>query len=53
MDAKEFATIPDVIGHSLRQVSDFKDFDLSFKAVARIDQLEVHSSMTSPLCGVR
>jgi dihydropyrimidine dehydrogenase (NAD+) subunit PreA len=38
MDAKEFATIPDVIGHSLRQVSDFKDFDLSFKAVARIDQ---------------
>src|SRR6202162_6043428 len=38
MDSKEFATIPDVIGHSLRQVSDFKDFDLSFKAVARIDQ---------------
>ena len=38
MDAKKFATIPDVVGHSLRQVSDFKDFDLSFKAVARIDQ---------------
>jgi dihydropyrimidine dehydrogenase (NAD+) subunit PreA len=38
MDAKEFAKIPDVVGHSLRQVSDFKDFDLSFKAVARIDQ---------------
>jgi len=38
MDAKEFATISDAIGHSLRQVSDFKDFDLSFKAVARIDQ---------------
>jgi dihydropyrimidine dehydrogenase (NAD+) subunit PreA len=38
MDAKQFATIPDVVGHSLRQVSDFKDFDLSFKVVARIDQ---------------
>jgi dihydropyrimidine dehydrogenase (NAD+) subunit PreA len=38
MDAKEFATISDVVGYSLRQVSDFKDFDLSFKAVARIDQ---------------
>jgi dihydropyrimidine dehydrogenase (NAD+) subunit PreA len=38
MDAKEFATINDVVGHSLRQVSDFKNFDLSFKAVARIDQ---------------
>ena len=38
MDAKKLATIPDVVGHSLRQVSDFKDFDLSFKVVARIDQ---------------
>src|SRR6202051_3987852 len=38
MDSKEFATIPDVVGHSLQQVSDFKDFDLSFKVVARIDQ---------------
>src|ERR1700736_388258 len=38
MDTKQFATIPDVVGHSLRQGSDFKDFDLSFKVVARIDQ---------------
>src|SRR6202790_3702823 len=38
MDSKKLAKIPDVIGHSLRQVSDFKDFDLSFKVVARIDQ---------------
>ena len=38
MDEKGFATIPDVIGRSLSRVSDFKDFDLSFKAIARIDQ---------------
>src|ERR1700676_2458684 len=38
MDAKQLATIPDVVGRSLAQVSDFKDFDLSFKVVARIDQ---------------
>jgi dihydropyrimidine dehydrogenase (NAD+) subunit PreA len=38
MDAKKLGTISDVVGRSLRQVSDFKDFDLSFKVVARIDQ---------------
>jgi dihydropyrimidine dehydrogenase (NAD+) subunit PreA len=38
MDEKGFATIPDVVGRSLHRVSDFKDFDLSFRAVARIDQ---------------
>ena len=38
MDEKGFATIPDVVARSLHRVSDFKDFDLSFKAVARIDQ---------------
>jgi dihydropyrimidine dehydrogenase (NAD+) subunit PreA len=38
MDEKGFATIPDVVGRSLHRVSDFKDFDLAFKAVARIDQ---------------
>jgi dihydropyrimidine dehydrogenase (NAD+) subunit PreA len=38
MDSKAFATIPEVVGRSLSQVSDFKDFDLSFKVVARIDQ---------------
>lgn len=38
MDEKGFATIPDVVAQSLHRVSDFKDFDLSFKAVARIEQ---------------
>jgi dihydropyrimidine dehydrogenase (NAD+) subunit PreA len=38
MDSKGFATIADVRGKSLHRVSDFKDFDLSFRAVARIDQ---------------
>src|ERR1700681_3606116 len=37
-DEKKFAAIADVVGHSLRQVSDFNDFDLSFRALARIDQ---------------
>jgi dihydropyrimidine dehydrogenase (NAD+) subunit PreA len=38
MDEKGFQTIGDVVAKSLHRVSDFKDFDLSFKAVARIDQ---------------
>jgi len=38
MDEKGFQTIPDVVGKSVHRVSDFKNFDLSFKAVARIDQ---------------
>jgi dihydropyrimidine dehydrogenase (NAD+) subunit PreA len=38
MDEKGFATIPGVVGRSLDRVSDFKDFDLAFKAIARIDQ---------------
>jgi dihydropyrimidine dehydrogenase (NAD+) subunit PreA len=38
MDEKGFATIPSVVACSLNRVSDFKDFDLSFKAVARIDE---------------
>jgi dihydropyrimidine dehydrogenase (NAD+) subunit PreA len=37
MDAKGFRTIADVTGKSLGRISDFKDFDLSFQAVARID----------------
>ena len=37
MDEKGFATIAGVTGKSLHRISDFKDFDLSFKAVARID----------------
>src|SRR3984893_9285082 len=37
MDSKGFATLEDLRGKSLHCVSDFKDFDLSFRAVARID----------------
>jgi dihydropyrimidine dehydrogenase (NAD+) subunit PreA len=37
MDEKGFKTIAEVSGHSLHRVSEFKDFDLSYRAVARID----------------
>jgi dihydropyrimidine dehydrogenase (NAD+) subunit PreA len=37
MDTKGFKTIADVSGKSLHRISDFKDFDLAFRAVARID----------------
>jgi dihydropyrimidine dehydrogenase (NAD+) subunit PreA len=38
MDEKGFARVSDVVGKSLDRVSDFNDFDLSFRVVARIDQ---------------
>jgi dihydropyrimidine dehydrogenase (NAD+) subunit PreA len=38
MDEKGFKTIADVSGHSLHRVSEFKNFDLAYRAVARIDQ---------------
>jgi dihydropyrimidine dehydrogenase (NAD+) subunit PreA len=38
MDEKGFAKISDVVAKSLHRVSDFNNFDLSFRAVARIDQ---------------
>jgi dihydropyrimidine dehydrogenase (NAD+) subunit PreA len=37
MDEKGFGTIAEFRGRSLGRISDFKDFDLSFRAVARID----------------
>jgi dihydropyrimidine dehydrogenase (NAD+) subunit PreA len=37
MDEKGFKTIADVTGRSLHRVSEFKNFDLSFRAVARIN----------------
>jgi dihydropyrimidine dehydrogenase (NAD+) subunit PreA len=37
MDGKGFKTIADMQGKSLPRISDFKDFDLSYRAVARID----------------
>jgi len=37
MDDQGFATVADVTGKSNAKFSDFKDFDLSFKAVARIN----------------
>ena len=38
MESKGFRSIADVTGKSLARISDFKDFDLSFRAVARIDE---------------
>ena len=37
MDAKGFASVVDLKGKSLDRISDFKDFDLAFRAVARIN----------------
>ena len=37
MDEKGFKTVADVVGKSLNRVSDFKDLDLSYRAVARIN----------------
>jgi dihydropyrimidine dehydrogenase (NAD+) subunit PreA len=37
MDSKGFRSVDDVVGKSLRGVSSFANFDLSFSAVARID----------------
>lgn len=37
MDSKGFASIEEWRGRSIQRVSDFKNFDLSFRAVARID----------------
>src|SRR6516225_9293082 len=38
MDEKGFPKISEVVAKSLPRVSDFNNFDLSFRAVARIDQ---------------
>jgi dihydropyrimidine dehydrogenase (NAD+) subunit PreA len=38
MDDMGFKSIAEVVGKSVHRVSDFKNFDLSFRAVARIDQ---------------
>jgi dihydropyrimidine dehydrogenase (NAD+) subunit PreA len=38
MDSKGFASIADIRGKSLARISDFKDLDLSYRAVARIDE---------------
>jgi len=40
MDSKGFRTIGDVTGRSLHRISDFKDLDLAFQTVARIDAKE-------------
>jgi len=37
MDTKGFASVADLRGKSLHRISDFKDFDLAFRAVARIN----------------
>src|SRR5215469_6085987 len=38
MDSKNFRTIDDFRGRTLSRIADFKDFDLSFRAVARIEE---------------
>lgn len=38
MDSKGFRTLGEVRGKSLERISDFKHFDLAFRAVARIDE---------------
>ena len=38
MDSKKFATIAEIRGRSLKGVADFRNLDLSYRAVARIDQ---------------
>ena len=38
MDEKGYRQISDVIARSLHRITDFNNFDLSFRAVARIDQ---------------
>jgi dihydropyrimidine dehydrogenase (NAD+) subunit PreA len=37
MDEKGFSAVAELVGKSLHRVAEFKDFDLSFKTVARID----------------
>jgi dihydropyrimidine dehydrogenase (NAD+) subunit PreA len=37
MDEKGYVRIQDVVGQSLNRISEFKQFDLAFKAAARID----------------
>jgi dihydropyrimidine dehydrogenase (NAD+) subunit PreA len=37
MDEKGFGSVAEIVGKSLHRISDFKNFDLSFRAVARID----------------
>jgi dihydropyrimidine dehydrogenase (NAD+) subunit PreA len=49
MDAKGFKTVGEVVGKSLPQISDFANFNLSFSAVARIDE---HKCIKCNLCYV-
>jgi len=49
MDEKSFASIPEVVGRSLHRVSDFKDLDLSFRAVGANRPAEMHP-LRSLLC---
>jgi dihydropyrimidine dehydrogenase (NAD+) subunit PreA len=49
MDSKGFTSIDQVVGRSLDRISDFGNFDLSFRAVARID---THKCIKCDLCYV-
>ncbi|MDP9146328.1 MAG: NAD-dependent dihydropyrimidine dehydrogenase subunit PreA [Acidobacteriota bacterium] len=51
MDEKRFVNIAGVVGQSLHRVYDFNDFDLSFKAIARIDQTKcIHCELCYVAC---
>jgi dihydropyrimidine dehydrogenase (NAD+) subunit PreA len=51
MDAKGFATIDEVAGKSLHRISSFANFDLSFRAVARIDEAKcIHCNLCYVAC---
>src|SRR5712691_58310 len=51
MDEKGFPNISQVVGGSLDRVSDFNHFDLSFRAVARIDQQKcIHCNLCYVAC---
>jgi dihydropyrimidine dehydrogenase (NAD+) subunit PreA len=47
LDEKGVAKVSDVIGASVPRISDFGDFDLAYKTVARIDE---HSCINCNLC---
>ncbi len=38
LDDKGYASVNEIVGKSLHRISDFQDFDLAFRAVARINQ---------------
>ncbi len=51
LDEKGIAAVSEIIGASVPRISDFGDFDLSFKTVARIDpELCIHCNLCYVAC---